>query len=59
MTLADAISDLHFPITITTTTVDRVVCDHCHTGDPYCTVSGDWPCPTMEIVKEYDEEGSA
>lgn len=27
----------------------RVVtlCSHCNTGDPYVTVSMDWPCPTL------------
>lgn len=26
------------------------VCAHCCTGDPYTTVSDDWPCPTVRIV---------
>lgn len=25
----------------------RWSCDHCDTGDPYCTVSNEWPCPTV------------
>ena len=55
MTLADAISELHWPVEVKTTAGDwRTVCDHCFTGDPYVTTSNDWPCPTMEIVKDYD-----
>jgi hypothetical protein len=26
------------------------VCDHCNTGDPYVTVSMDYPCPTLEAL---------
>ena len=26
------------------------VCDHCNTGDPYVTVSMDYPCPTLEAI---------
>jgi hypothetical protein len=30
----------------------RVVtlCIHCNTGDPYVTVSMDWPCPTLAAL---------
>jgi hypothetical protein len=28
----------------------RAFCDHCSTGDPYTTVSEEWPCPTRRIV---------
>jgi hypothetical protein len=28
----------------------HTMCSHCDTGDPYCTVSMDWPCPTREII---------
>lgn len=25
-------------------------CDHCDTGDPYTTVSTDYPCPTLDLL---------
>lgn len=26
------------------------ICSHCDTGDPYCTVANDWPCPTIAVL---------
>lgn len=52
--LADAVErvrELHHPEDIKLFG-GRVVqmCAECNTGDPYCTVSSDWPCPTIEAL---------
>lgn len=26
------------------------VCAHCWTGNPFCTTSASWPCPTVEAL---------
>lgn len=46
-----AVLALHKP-TPTAFTGGRTLptCDHCNTGDPYCTVSNEWPCPTVAAI---------
>lgn len=48
---AEAVRKLHFATTIETTSGPRQMCNHCDTGDPYCTVSDDWPCPTIAALE--------
>lgn len=45
-----ALLTLHSPEIVDTYGGQRTVCGHCSTGDPYCTVSDDWPCPTVAII---------
>jgi hypothetical protein len=51
------IAELHRPVLVTFWTASGTgggrkgpVCEHCDTGDPYCTVSQDWPCPTAALL---------
>lgn len=45
-----AVLDIHKPEPTKFTTGVFLTCKHCDTGDPYCTVSQDWPCPTVQAV---------
>jgi len=47
---AEAVRTLHFATTVETTSGPRQMCNHCDTGDPFCTVSNDWPCPTIAAL---------
>jgi hypothetical protein len=49
------IAELHRPIPVEFWTpdgrrADVPVCEHCDTGDPHCTVSDEWPCPTAALL---------
>jgi hypothetical protein len=48
---AERVRALHQPEDVQFTG-GRVVtlCSHCNTGDPYVTVSMDWPCPTLAAL---------
>lgn len=49
-----AVLNIHRPTTVTAHGgAVRTVCDHCSTGDPFCTVSDDWPCPTVAAIHQY------
>jgi hypothetical protein len=49
-----AVLDIHRPTMVTAHGgVLHTVCDHCSTGDPFCTVSDDWPCPTVTAIHQH------
>jgi hypothetical protein len=48
--LVSDILKLHSREVIHAKSGNRLVCSHCSTGDPFCTVSDEWPCPTVAIV---------
>ncbi len=43
-----AVLRLHVPYK--TIAPEGVVCEHCSTGNPFCTVSESWPCPTVSAI---------
>lgn len=51
-----AVEALHQPFTPGRRVGDNkdvgTLCDHCtDTGDPYCVVSEEWPCPTIKAAR--------
>lgn len=45
-----AVRTVHHVEVIQTTGGPREMCAECFTGDPFCTVSNDWPCPTIAAL---------
>jgi hypothetical protein len=53
----EAVRELHRPedVTIRNSWTIRM-CSHCaETGDPFCVVSDDWPCPTVQALAAAEE----
>ncbi len=52
--LVEAVLRVHRPVWETDHAGARwQVCEHCWTGNPWCTTSASWPCPTVAEIAKY------